>query len=59
MNRKVWMKILVFLLTAVATLSCAESPEIVYAPEQTVLTLEECHACSAGCFRYCENSLGR
>ena len=41
MNRKVWMKILVFLLTAVATLSCAESPEIVYAPEQTVLTLEE------------------
>jgi len=41
MNRMVWMKILVFLLTAVATLSCAESSEMVYAYEQTVLTLEE------------------
>ena len=41
MNRKAWVKILTFLLTAVAALSCAESPEIVYAPEQTVLTLEE------------------
>jgi photosystem II stability/assembly factor-like uncharacterized protein len=41
MNRKVWITILVFLLTAAAALSCADSPEIVYAPEQTVLTLEE------------------
>lgn len=41
MNRKILMKILVVLLTAVAALSCAESSEIVYAPEQAVLTLEE------------------
>lgn len=41
MNRKVRMIILVFLLTAVAALSGAESTEIVYASEQTVLTLEE------------------
>ena len=41
MNRKAWMKILTFLLTAVTALSCAESPKIEYAPGQIVLMLDE------------------
>ncbi len=41
MNRKIWMKTLIFLLTAVTALSCAESPKIEYAPGQTVLMLDE------------------
>ena len=41
MNRKAWMKILTFLLTAVTALSCAESPKIEYAPGQIVVMLDE------------------
>ena len=41
MNRKAWMKILTFLLTAVTALSCAESSKIEYAPGQIVLMLDE------------------
>ena len=41
MNRKIRMKTLIFLLTAVTALSCAESPKIEYAPGQTVLMLDE------------------
>ena len=41
MNRKAWMKILTFLLTAVTALSCAESSKIEYAPGQIVLMLNE------------------
>ena len=41
MNRKVWMKILVFLLTAITALSCAESSRIEYAPGQIVMMLDE------------------
>ena len=39
MNRKAWMKILTFLLTAVTALSCAESSKIEYAPGQIVLMI--------------------
>ena len=41
MNRKAWMKILTFLLTAVTALSCAESPKVEYASGQIVLMLDE------------------
>ena len=41
MNRRAWMKILTFLLTAVTALSCAESPKIEYASGQIVLMLDE------------------